>query len=147
MAPGEAETFGHRINAKAYDSLDAMIDKARYDPATASTRARLNDVSPRMSAIRSPISASHWNFCRPSVVEPLRQRLLTTSWAVQLTQVRKPREALGAWGMSLLKAEGAAADEDEDTQANQNDREQHMLPAFENLRDRWTGGHELRQQD
>lgn len=73
--------------------------------------------------------------------------LLTTSWAVQLTQVRKPREALGAWGMSLLKAEGTAADEDEDTQANQNDREQHMLPAFENLRDRWTGGHELRQQD
>ncbi|CAB0530749.1 hypothetical protein CIP101352_02345 [Corynebacterium diphtheriae] len=49
--------------------------------------------------------------------------------------------------MSLLKAEGAAADEDEDTQADQNDREQHMLPAFENLRDGWTGGHELRQQD
>ena len=41
--------------------------------------------------------------------------------------------------MSLLKAEGAAADEDEDTQADQNNREQHMLPAFENLRDRWTG--------
>ena len=61
--------------------------------------------------------------------------------------VRKPREALGAPGMSLLKAEGAAADEDEDTQASQNDREQHMLPAFENLRDQWTGGHELRQQD
>lgn len=32
--------------------------------------------------------------------------------------VRKPREALGARGMSLLKAEGAAADEDEDTQAD-----------------------------
>ena len=28
--------------------------------------------------------------------------------------VRKPREALGARGMSLLKAEGAAADEDEE---------------------------------
>ena len=49
--------------------------------------------------------------------------------------------------MSLLKAEGVAADEDEDTQADQDDREQHMLPAFENLRDGWTGGHELRQQD
>ena len=61
--------------------------------------------------------------------------------------VRKPREALAARGMSLLKAEGAAADEDEDTQADQDDREQHMLPAFENLRDGRTGGHELRQQD
>ena len=49
--------------------------------------------------------------------------------------------------MSLLEAEGATADEDEDTQADQNDREQHMLPAFENLRDGRTGGHELRQQD
>ena len=49
--------------------------------------------------------------------------------------------------MSLLKAEGAAAGEDEDTQADQDDREQHMLPAFENLRDGRTGGHEPRQQD
>ena len=49
--------------------------------------------------------------------------------------------------MSLLKAEGAAADEDEDTQADQDDREQYMLPAFENFRDGWTGGRELRQQD
>lgn len=32
MAPGEAEAFGRRINAKAYDSLDAMIDKARIRP-------------------------------------------------------------------------------------------------------------------
>ena len=54
MAPGEAEAFGHRINAKAYDSLDAMIDKARYDPATASTRARLNDVSPQN--VRNPFA-------------------------------------------------------------------------------------------
>src|SRR5699024_5445886 len=61
--------------------------------------------------------------------------------------VRKPREALGARETSLLKAEGAAADEDEDTQADQNDKEQHMHSAFENLRDGWTGGHELRQQD
>ena len=105
---------------KAYDSLDAMIDKARYDPATAQhllelmTYPQATRTHARMFAIRSPISASHWNFCRPSVVESLRQRLFTTSWAVQLMPVRKPREALGARGMSLLKAEGAAADEDEE---------------------------------
>ena len=146
MAPGEAEAFGRRINAKAYDSLDAMIDKARYDPATASTRARLNDVSPgcpqsvRPSQHPTGISvALAWS-------SPCGNGF-TTSWAVQLRPVRKPREALAARGMSLLKAEGAAADEDEGTQADQDDREQHMLPAFENLRDRWTGGHELRQQD
>ena len=33
------------------------------------------------------------NFCRANVVESLRQRLFTTSWAVQLMPVRKPREA------------------------------------------------------
>ncbi|ALC07208.1 hypothetical protein CDES_14540 (plasmid) [Corynebacterium deserti GIMN1.010] len=49
--------------------------------------------------------------------------------------------------MGLLEAEGAAADEDEDAQADQDDREQHVLPALKDFCDGRAGGHELCQQD
>ena len=39
------------------------------------------------------------------------------------------------------EAEGSAADEDDDAQADQNDREQHVFPAFEDLGDGWTRLH------
>ena len=85
MAPAKQEPSAAELMQKAYDSLDAMIDKARYDPATAQhllelmTYPQATRTHAKMFAIRSPISASHWNFCRPSVVESLRQRLFTTS--------------------------------------------------------------------
>src|SRR5699024_1478928 len=46
-----------------------------------------------------------------------------------------------------LETESTAADEDENTQADQNDGEQYMFPAFEDLGDGRTGGNEFRQQD
>ena len=49
--------------------------------------------------------------------------------------------------MGLLEAEGTAADEDEDAQADQDDREQHVLPALKDFCDGRAGGHELCQQD
>ena len=49
--------------------------------------------------------------------------------------------------MGVLEAEGAAADEDEDAQADQDDREQHVLPALKDFCDGRSGGHELCQQD
>lgn len=46
-----------------------------------------------------------------------------------------------------VQTESTAADEDENTQTDQNDGEQYMLPAFEDLGDGRTGGNEFRQQD
>lgn len=82
IAPVKQEPSAAELMQKAYDSLDAMIDKARYDPATAQhllelmTYPQATRTRASMSAIRSSISVSRLNFCRPSLVEGLRQLCL-----------------------------------------------------------------------
>jgi len=58
----------------------------------------------------------------------------------ELTMLRK-------FMIDPLETESTAADEDENAQADQNDGEQYMFPAFEDLGDGRTGGNEFRQQD
>lgn len=62
---------------------------------------------------------------------------------------RASRSSLQRHFISLVRSEAkdSAAVEDDDAESDEDDREQHVLPAFEDFIDPWPSGYELGEQD